>query len=107
MMRSRAAAPIVGWVRRALKVLGVEVVGRLLFYSGVLYLVGTAHRYLGRRRLLVPMYHRVRPAGSAAADALVDIEVGIGADRLEQPPRLMSWFGAFLPLEEAYDHLHA
>jgi peptidoglycan/xylan/chitin deacetylase (PgdA/CDA1 family) len=93
-------------VRAVLEFIAIEVIGRALYYSGALCLVGWLRQRVGRRRLLIPMYHRVRPAGDPARDALIGVQRGLSRDLFDQHVRVFRWFGRLLTLDQALDHLH-
>lgn len=84
--------------------IAIEIVGRALYYSGVLFFIGVMRRRIGRPRLIVPMYHRVRDGGSADS-ALLEIERGVDAVRFEAHLRVFSWFGSLVTLREGVSRL--
>ncbi|GEM_PF-311697 len=93
-------------VRAVLEFIAIEMIGRALYYSGALCLVGWLRQRVGRRRLLIPMYHRVRPADDPARDALIGVQRGLSRDLFDQHVRVFRWFGRLLTLDQALDHLH-
>jgi peptidoglycan/xylan/chitin deacetylase (PgdA/CDA1 family) len=83
----------------------MEVLARILYVTGLIFWLGLLRQRFGRRRLIIPMYHRVRPATDGASDALLEVERGIPADRFEEHLRVFARFGKLLPLSDAYNHL--
>ncbi len=83
----------------------LEVIGRLLFYTGILYLIARTRRRFGKVRLLVPMYHHVERAH--AGKPLLDIDRAVGKEEFEKHVRIYKWFGAVTTLEEGVRILRA
>jgi peptidoglycan/xylan/chitin deacetylase (PgdA/CDA1 family) len=93
--------------RRAVRWFAMEVIARLLFYSGVLYAIALGRRFFGCRRLIIPMYHRVSAAGATHEGAIVEMELGVPADRFREQLRVMAWFGRFVTLDEGLCHVRS
>ena len=91
--------------RTALRFVAVELIGRLLFYAGVLYLIGWLRQHIGRRRLIIPMYHRVRGGDEPAESRLLDVQRGVPVGLFEQHLRVFRRFGTLATLDEAFDRL--
>jgi peptidoglycan/xylan/chitin deacetylase (PgdA/CDA1 family) len=85
--------------------LAIELMGRLLYYSGALFLIARLRRRFGPPRLLVPMYHRISADGRPD-DALLDVEAGTNRRCFEQHLRVLRWFGALESLGEGFRRLH-
>ena len=83
----------------------VEVVGRVLYYSGLLFLIGWLRQRVGPRRLFIPMYHRVRGPGDEAGANLLGVQRGVPIELFEQHVRVFRWFGPLVTLDVAYDQL--
>jgi peptidoglycan/xylan/chitin deacetylase (PgdA/CDA1 family) len=92
--------------RTSLRFLAIEVLGRLLYYSGVLLAIGLLMQRFGRRRLFIPMYHRVRGRQESDRATLLPVQRGVPVDLLEQHLRIFRWFGPLKTLDEAFDDLH-
>ena len=91
--------------RTALWFVAVELIGRLLFYAGVLNLIGWLRQRVGRRRLIIPMYHRVRGGDEPAESRLLDVQRGVPVELFEQHLRVFRWFGTLVTLDEAFDRM--
>ena len=84
------------WIIRA----AAEVVACVLYYTGILFAIGLARKYFGRRRLLVMMYHHLAPAGPIG-DQVHDMEEGLAPGHFAGHLRVLRWFGHIVPLETA------
>lgn len=93
-------------LRIILRFLAIELLGRLLYYSGVLFVIGLLRQRFGRRRLFIPMYHRVRGHDESPDARLLAVQRGVPVDLLEKHLRVFRWFGPLKTLGEAFDHLH-
>lgn len=100
------AYKVVSWLRLAARYSSIELLGRALYYSGLLFLVGMLRQRFGKKRLIIPMYHRVRDPSAIDETALLDVQVGVPADLFERQLRVFRWFGPLMTLDEAFKHLH-
>src|SRR5262249_37716815 len=91
--------------RQAINCVAVELVGRLLYYTGVLFLIGFVRQRIGRPRLLIPMYHQIA-AAERGEPALLAIQHGVPIHVFRQHLRIFRWFGPLLALDEAFRQLH-
>ena len=81
-----------------------EVVACALYYSGILYCIGWIRKHVGRRRLVVSMYHHL--AHAVPPDKAVhQIERGMSPGHFAGHLRVYRWFGDIVPLADAYDEL--
>jgi peptidoglycan/xylan/chitin deacetylase (PgdA/CDA1 family) len=91
-------------VARKVKAFGkwilIELIARLLFYTGIIYLIARVRARFGRTRLLVPMYHHVEPPN--ANGALLDIERAAGGSEFERHVRIYKWFGPVTTLANGF-----
>jgi len=94
------------WLRATTRFLAIELLGRLLYYSGVLFAIGFLRQRVGRRRLFIPMYHRVRGRDELGDARLLAVQRGVPVDLLEKHLQIFRWFGPLKTLGEAFDHLH-
>jgi peptidoglycan/xylan/chitin deacetylase (PgdA/CDA1 family) len=95
-----------GILRLALRLVAIEMIGRLLYYTGILFLIGLLRQRIGCRRLLVPMYHRISAPGVADSASLLEIQRGVPLQLFQRHLRVFRWFGPLLTLDEAIDRLH-
>jgi peptidoglycan/xylan/chitin deacetylase (PgdA/CDA1 family) len=84
----------------------VDVLVRLLYYSGLLHLVGLVRRHLGPRRLLILLYHRLAVTGETTAISGLELDDPVPVERFERHLRVLRWFGEPLPLNAAFQRLH-
>jgi peptidoglycan/xylan/chitin deacetylase (PgdA/CDA1 family) len=94
------------FTRAATRFALVELVGRLLYYAGVLFMIGWLRQRVGSRRLIIPMYHRVQPSVDSNAE-LLDVQRGVSPELLERHVRVFRWFGPLVTLDEGFDHLRS
>jgi peptidoglycan/xylan/chitin deacetylase (PgdA/CDA1 family) len=95
---------VYGAAKQVLRYLLVELVGRSLYYSGALYLIGYLRQRIGRPRLLIPMYHRVS-GGPDPPASLLSIQQGVPVHLFQQHLRVLRWFGPLLTLDDAFSRL--
>ena len=81
-----------------------EVLACVLYYSGILFLVGWVRKRVGTRRLVVSMYHRLAHA-VPPGEAVHQMERGMWPGHFAGHLRVYRWFGDIVPLEDAYDEL--
>lgn len=93
-------------VQLTLRFLAIELLGRLLYYSGVLFAIGFLRQRFGRRRLFIPMYHRVRGPDETADERLLAVQRGVPVELLEKHLTIFRRFGPLKTLGDAFDHLH-
>jgi peptidoglycan/xylan/chitin deacetylase (PgdA/CDA1 family) len=95
-----------GAIRTSLEFCVIELMARLLYYTGVLYLIGFVRQRIGRRRLLIPMYHRISKMPKDDSAKLLAIQQGVSQDLFREHVRIFRWFGPLLRLDAAFDQLH-
>ena len=81
-----------------------EVLACVLYYSGALYCIGWLRKHIGRRRLVIPMYHHLADA-VPPDQAIHQIEQGTKPGHFAGHLRVYRWFGDIVPLENSYDEL--
>jgi peptidoglycan/xylan/chitin deacetylase (PgdA/CDA1 family) len=94
------------WARWSLQFVAIELLGRGLYYCGVLFAIGLLRQRFGRRRLFIPMYHRVTDRADADDAELLAVQRGVPVDLLEKHLRIFRWFGPLQTLGDAFDHMH-
>ena len=67
--------------------------------------MGLFRKYLGRRRLLILLYHRIAPAGGDTTIAGLEMDAPVRADQFDGHMKLLRWFGEPLPLDAAVETL--
>ncbi|HID22456.1 MAG TPA: hypothetical protein EYP14_08645, partial [Planctomycetaceae bacterium] len=78
----------------------IELVARLLFYTGIPYLIAQLRARFGKVRLLIPMYHHVEPASPNGV--LLDIERAVGKAEFERHVGVYKWFGPVTTLTNGF-----
>jgi peptidoglycan/xylan/chitin deacetylase (PgdA/CDA1 family) len=68
--------------------------------------VGLCRRWLGRKRLIILLYHRLAPAGSDSAIGGLELDDPVPVDRFERHLKTLRWFGKPESLDRAFDRLH-
>ena len=89
------------WYRTSL----VDLVVRLLYYSGVLHCVGLIRKFLGKKRLIVLMYHRLTGPGASGAIGGLDYGDAVPCEHFDGHMRLLRWFGLPVSVDEGYTRL--
>lgn len=92
---------IMPWYRSFL----VDLVVRLLYYSGVLHCVGLIRKYLGEKRLIVLMYHRLSGPGVTGTIGGLDYGDAVPSEQFDGHIRLVRWFGLPVSVDEGYTRL--
>jgi peptidoglycan/xylan/chitin deacetylase (PgdA/CDA1 family) len=100
-----AMRQLVRVLRVVVRFCAIEGIGRILYYSGILYFIGQVRQRVGRRRLLIPMYHRVAD-GVVRNESLIDIGQGVPVRLFRDQLRVLRWFGPLRRLEEGLDSLY-
>jgi peptidoglycan/xylan/chitin deacetylase (PgdA/CDA1 family) len=83
----------------------VDFAMRLVYWCGLFHLVGLFRKHLGRRRLLILLYHRIAPPGGDTAIAGLELDAFVRADQFDGHMKLLRWFGEPLPLDAAFERL--